>query len=104
VELSLMPVTRQWLPIEDGLEKQVVDRLLFEDRAFVKGLRYNLGVGSEVACATLTDCGGSAPELHIRRSDEAFSSMLTLGNTAWVWQPSAAPMPALPLRRSLATA
>jgi hypothetical protein len=27
-ELCLMPVTRQWLPVEDGFEKQLVERLV----------------------------------------------------------------------------
>jgi hypothetical protein len=43
VELSLMPVTRHWLPVEDGFEKQLVERLVADGRSFVKGLRYNLG-------------------------------------------------------------
>jgi hypothetical protein len=30
VELSLMPVTRHWLPVEDGFEKQLLDRLVGE--------------------------------------------------------------------------
>jgi hypothetical protein len=28
VELSLIPVTRQWLPVEDAFEKQLVERLV----------------------------------------------------------------------------
>ena len=65
VELSLMPVTRQWLPIEDGFEKQFIERLVADGRSFVKGLRYNLGAGSTLASATLTDCEGSAPLLFV---------------------------------------
>jgi hypothetical protein len=38
-----MPVTRQWLPVADGFEKQLLDRLVGENRSFVKGLHYNLG-------------------------------------------------------------
>lgn len=37
VELSLMPVTRCWLPVEDGFELQLVERLVSEGRSFVKG-------------------------------------------------------------------
>lgn len=43
-ELSLMPVTRQWLPIEDSFDKQLVERLVAEGRSFVKALRDNLGL------------------------------------------------------------
>jgi len=62
-ELCLMPVTRQWLPVEDGFEKQLLDRLVGENRAFVKGLHYNLGRDNGIASAVLTDCEGLAPML-----------------------------------------
>ncbi len=65
VELSLMPVTRHWLPVEDGYEKQLIERLVADGRSFVKGLRYNLGAEGALASATLTDCEGSAPLLFV---------------------------------------
>lgn len=34
-ELSLMPVTRQWIPIDDRPSKQLVDTLVAEGRAFI---------------------------------------------------------------------
>ena len=36
-ELCLMPVTRQWLPVEDGFEKQLLDRLVGENRSLREG-------------------------------------------------------------------
>jgi hypothetical protein len=40
-----MPVTRHWLPVEDGFEKQLLERLVgvmgATTGSFVKGLRYN---------------------------------------------------------------
>jgi len=50
-----LTVTRYWLPVEDGYEKQLIERLVAEGRSFVKGLRYNLGGESALASATLTD-------------------------------------------------
>jgi hypothetical protein len=104
VELSLMPVTRHWLPVEDGFEKQLVDRLVVDGRCFVKGLRYNLGAGSEIACATLTDCEGSAPLLFVNRSDiEGSGRQLHAGDPSvpvWLWNPSSEAMPSLPPRQS----
>ena len=41
-EMSLMPVTPQWLPVEDSFERQLVEHLVAEGRSFIKGLRYNL--------------------------------------------------------------
>lgn len=67
VELSLMPATRHWLPVEDGFEKQLVNRLVLDGRSFAKGLRYNLRAGSEIASETPTDCEDSAA-VALRRS------------------------------------
>jgi len=55
VQSTPSTVTRYWLPVEDGFEKQLIERLVAEGRSFVKGLRYNLGGESALASATLTD-------------------------------------------------
>lgn len=99
-ELCLMPATRQWLPVEDGFEKQLVDRLVGESRAFVKGLHYNLGKSDRIASAALTDCDGSAQMLFIVPAgiDEAVLGHET-GDTdqpIWMWHLSGEPMPPLP--------
>jgi Protein of unknown function (DUF1173) len=99
VELSLMPVTRQWLPVEDAFEKQLVERLVGDGRSFVKGLRYNLPADHVVASATLTDCEGAASLLFIAPAGiENFLPQLSLPDAvmpAWVWRPAAEPMPPL---------
>ena len=106
VELSLMPVTRQWLPVEDGFEQQLIERLVADGRSFVKGLRYNLGAASEVASVTLTDCEDSTPLLfvdHARNQEsERNGSPLQMGDPSapvWLWNPSTGAMPALPSRQ-----
>jgi Protein of unknown function (DUF1173) len=103
VELSLMPATRHWLPVEDGFEKQLVDRLVVDGRSFVKGLRYNLGAGSEIASATLTDCEDSAPLLFVDHSGiEGSERQRHTGNPStpvWLWNPSGEAMPSLPPRQ-----
>jgi Protein of unknown function (DUF1173) len=101
-ELCLMPATRQWLPVEDGFEKQLVDRLVGESRSFVKGLRYNLGRTGGIASATLTDCEGSAPMLFVVHSaadvPEPFFDSEDASAPSWVWRRSGEPMPLLPKR------
>jgi hypothetical protein len=105
-EMSLMPVTPQWLPIEDSFERQLVERLVAENRAFIKGLRYNLHRDQCVATATLTDTGGSGPLLFVFPPSVEHggdtSSMLHAaargGSPVWTWQPSSEAMPALPSR------
>ena len=103
VELSLMPVTRHWLPVEDGYEKQLVERLVADGRSFVKGLRYNLGAEGALASATLTDCEGSAPLLfvvHAGIEDTGrYLQVCDPSVPAWLWSPSGEAMPPLPPRQ-----
>jgi hypothetical protein len=104
-ELCLMPVTRQWLPVADGFEKQLLDRLVGENRSFVKGLHYNLGRRDRIVTAVLTDCERSAPMLFIgpASADESSPGPETgaAGDTPiWTWRRSGEPMPPLPLRRT----
>jgi hypothetical protein len=103
VELSLMPVTRHWLPVEDGFEKQLIERLVADGRSFVKGLRYNLGTGSALASAALTDCEGSAPLLFVVHAGiEDSRRYLQVGDpsiSVWLWHPSSEAMPTLPPRQ-----
>lgn len=103
-ELCLMPATRQWLPIQDGFEKQLVDRLVCDSRAFVKGLHYNLGKEDRIASAALTDCDGSAPMLFIVPTslDETDPGQ-TAGDPSqpvWTWRRSCEPMPSFPPART----
>jgi hypothetical protein len=104
-ELCLMPVTRQWLPVADGFEKQLLDRLVGETRSFVKGLHYNLGRGDRIASAVLTDCDGSAPILFIGPADADESSPGPETGAAgeapiWTWRRSGEQMPPFPPRRT----
>jgi Protein of unknown function (DUF1173) len=100
VELSLMPVTQQWLPIEDAFEKQLVDRLVADGRSFVKGLRYNLSADRAVATATLTNCAGSAPLLFVvpacGEDREPTFEGFDPAAPSWVWDPSREVMPVFP--------
>jgi hypothetical protein len=59
--LCLMPVTREWLPVETSLDQQLLARLVREQRAFTKILRYDLGAQTRIASVVLTDCGEPAP-------------------------------------------
>jgi hypothetical protein len=108
MELSLMPVTRQWLPVEDAFDKQLVERLVGGARSFIKGLRYNLGAGRAVASATLTDCEGTAPVLFTVPAgiEDSWRYLELCGCSApvWLWQPSSEIMPALPPRQRLQAA
>lgn len=106
-EMSLMPVTRQWLPVADGFERQLVDRLVKEDRSFVKGLQYNVSRRDQIASATLTDCEGQAPMLFITQEDQQDNGSPVeprgaMGST-WLWNPASDTVPSLPPRRGHST-
>ncbi len=105
--LSLMPVTAQWLPIENAAELQLIDRLTREGRRFIKGLRYNMPTLAPLTSATLLDAEQSPINLWItdgmatpEDDDEAMGTPDILASEArWIWNVGGGPMPALPQRR-----
>ena len=112
-ELSLMPVTGQWLPIEDSFEQLLIEHLVRDGRTFVKGLRYNLPVAQLLASVILTDAGESPIALCIGPrggDDEQMAAAMTdlasvNGSPAWVWRVAQGAMPPLPRQsRSMAVA
>jgi hypothetical protein len=110
-EMSLMPVTAQWLPIENSFERQLVEHLVAEGRAFVKGLRYDLHRDRCVVTATLTDTGNAACLMFIVSPGREGTAVLQgteaanhCGDTpVWVWRPASESMPRLPLADRAAT-
>ena len=112
-ELSLMPVTFQWLPIEDALEQQLIERLVREGRSFVKELRYNLPPQQALASAVLIDAGESPIPLYIaplnidrELADFPIQSGKQVNSSpAWFWHTAQQTMPPLPTQiRKLAAA
>jgi hypothetical protein len=105
-EMSLMPVTPQWLPIEDSFERQLVERLVAEGRGFIKGLRYNLHRDQCLATAMLTDTGSAGPLMFVvppglegMAVAEGISSANPRGDApVWVWRTGTEAMPSFPDR------
>lgn len=103
-ELSLMPVTPQWLPVDNSFEVQLVDRLVTERRSFIKGLRYNLSPAAVVATAALIDTGDRPTMLFVSSLADAApwrseGEVRDQGPTAvWLWQDMTEAMPSLPDR------
>jgi Protein of unknown function (DUF1173) len=69
VELSLMTVTAQWLPVETSAEQQLLEGLVRGRRAFLKLLRYDLRPEARLASVTLTDRGAPAPLVFVAGSE-----------------------------------
>lgn len=55
VDLSLLVVDENWIPVEDANERMLVSALVQANRKFIKSLRVNLPTGTPVACALLQD-------------------------------------------------
>lgn len=102
VELALTPTTREWIPIKDAFEQHLVERLIAAERSFLKIANLDAGSPKHLACATLTDCPKTKPELFvIANANEAASGDSQGGlasETRWAWHVAEGPMPAFPRR------
>lgn len=109
VEMSMVPVSPQWLPIEDQFDRLLVEELVRNERSFIKCQRYNLQPSMVIPSASLTDCGELPQLLVIARpaNDGAdFSSALQQlavldEPSPWIWNTSSEAMPVLPRKRSV---
>ena len=105
-ELCLMPVTRQWLPVENEFENQLLIRLITEHRSFVKALHYNLSRRNSIANVLLTDTP-SPVELHVVSQDHDLSTSAAASEDRsanaiqrWAWNPWQQALPALPVKKA----
>jgi hypothetical protein len=102
-ELALMPVTSHWIPIEDSFDLQLVDRLVFDRRSFVKPLGNTLTGAKLAASAILLDTVDPPSVLRVDRSEVASplsvatgGALLGVNALLWNWRAGQEPMPALP--------
>jgi hypothetical protein len=106
-ELSLMPVTQHWLPVENRVDQQLVDHLVHQRRSFRKGLRYSLPASTPVVNAILSDTGAEPCALWIARETDdehegraPWASLPAPGHPpCWLWRPAEGAMPPLPEKR-----
>lgn len=108
LELSLMPVTTQWLPVESAFDFQLIDTLVREGRSFARCLRYGLPRRQMLASAILSDTGAPPCPLciSIEHDDERSAALISANwPDAWVWRACDGEMPPLPdrVRRPSAT-
>ncbi|HML83111.1 MAG TPA: DUF1173 family protein [Thiomonas arsenitoxydans] len=103
VEITLMPVTHDWIPFDGPMEKQLLDVLMRQEREFIKSLRYNLAAGSPVASAILTDAGEQGVALFLPPEEPeariAWAERIE-GYSGPTWEWLGGDMPALPMRAS----
>jgi hypothetical protein len=100
--LSLLPVTSQWLPVEDAVELQLLDRLVREGRRFKKTLHYGCCASGSLAAAVLLDtevpCAlyikASNPDGQDAQHDRPVPPAEDLGQ--WTWDVNQSPPRPLP--------
>lgn len=109
-ELSLMPVNAQWIPIGDGFELLLVDRLVREGRRFTKCLPYNQASSQSMPTAVLLDSAPSPLALYVVRAvsanvdaDHLIVEDDASSVAAWRWEIGQKGMPPLPRVNSVAT-
>lgn len=102
-EMSLMTVSSAWIPIDDGHDRMLVERLVGTERRFTKCLRYNLGEDRPLASAVLRDTVPKAVALYtiLGAADDAYRQALQelideSELAPWLWKPDEQAMPTLP--------
>jgi hypothetical protein len=103
-EIALMTVTEQWLPIDDGHEERLLDKLTRMRVKTVKGLRFNLSRSQPIANAILPEArpqpvalylvppnAGDHFEVSLREMIDARPDMLP-----WIWRVADGEIPPLP--------
>lgn len=104
-ELVLMSTTREWIPVDDAFDGEVVARLTSAGRRFTRCLRYNLPATRPLACAIVSDTVSEPAALYVVRPGvtETYEQLLDesaagSGLQTWIWRPGEGPMPELPAR------
>lgn len=96
-ELRLVPTSAQWLPVDDGFEKQLIDRLVSERRAFDKSLGFNSKLPSSSISAVLLDAPQAPVALALDRGCEGDGDSTPRPMaTGWRWQVYTTGLPAFP--------
>ena len=108
-ELSLMPTTPQWLPVEDSYELQLVNRLASSGRTFEKALRFNSKLESSRSSVILFDTKASPTAMYIDRGEEGSVDGCStniagdqLGLPQWRWSVQRSDLPPFPPHRAQA--
>ncbi|QYE37288.1 DUF1173 domain-containing protein (plasmid) [Polymorphobacter sp. PAMC 29334] len=69
-DIALMPVTREWLPYENAIERELLRVAVSDRRSFVKGLRVDLNASRPIANITLTDTDPQAVAVNLVTEDD----------------------------------
>lgn len=104
-ELVLMSTSRQWIPVDDAFDGELVERLTSAGYRFTRCLRYNLPSTKPLACAIVPESTPEPTALYLVRPGvaETYEQLLDQiaqgsGMQSWIWRPGEGAMPDLPAR------
>lgn len=111
-EASLMMVTPEWIPVENGWEAMLVHELVEQKRSFLKGLRYNLADSRPLASVVTSDTMPKPVAMYLIPEGAEDNYMAALRDlcdssalASWFWMPGPeASVPALPSRNGYVSA
>lgn len=103
-EIALMVVNENWLPFEDMVELQLLEKLARLKRKIVKGLRFNLPRNTPIVSITLPEQKPSPVAMFIVRADVGDEYEIALQDminawpeiTPWIWHVGKENIPELP--------
>jgi hypothetical protein len=95
-ELSLMPTSGEWIPVENRFELSLVGALVGNSRRFLKTLRYNATADAMASAAVLLDTDGEPCPLYISSMRASADAPADHGPVAWLWDVGRSRMPSLP--------
>ena len=99
-EMCLLPVSGQWIPVDDGFELRLIDSLVRQGRSFRKSLHLNSKVPSLSPSAMLLDVDAAPVGLALDRYSEEGVDAATVvesdSSTDWPWRIRVKDLPAFP--------
>ena len=105
LEFALMPTTKDWVPYANRLEKELIEKLISDNRHFDKCFRYNLSADKPVPCVVLHDTDPPDVEMYVWPKEGLnVKQELSLEKikkfspiTTWIWREEYEPdLPPLP--------
>ena len=109
-EMCIMLTSPEWIPLENGFDRQLVEQLVAEKRSFQKQLRYNLPTEKPIASVVLTDSDNAPLAMYIDVGDLVgkWASTVAVNEVVasssvqtWMWEPKSGVQPELPPKKGI---
>lgn len=100
---ALMNVTEQWVPFDNLMELELLEKLTRQQRRFTKSLRYNLAPEKPLTTVVLQDSKNGPTAMYVviddatdKYADEAAKLNAEVKMPTWQWNALTETMPSLP--------